>query len=63
MKIGHVHDHQVPNKQSIFLENDIFPTLIGSGLFGVVGDGAFIDIGTPASYNDAELFLRDLNLL
>ena len=29
------------------IENDVFPRLVGRGLFGIVGEGPFIDIGTP----------------
>jgi D-sedoheptulose 7-phosphate isomerase len=31
----------------VSIENDIFPRLVGCGLFGIVGEGPFIDIGTP----------------
>jgi len=44
------------------MENDVIPTLIrrGANLGVVVGDGAFLDIGTPQSIVLAEGFVRDL---
>lgn len=41
------------------LEEDLFPHLIGQGLFGWVAPGPFIDIGTPESYAEAETVLAD----
>ncbi len=35
---------------AVSLERDVFPCLIGRGLYGVAGEGPFIDIGTPESY-------------
>lgn len=32
------------------LEKDIFPGLLKQGMYGVVRDGLFIDIGTPSDY-------------
>ena len=32
------------------IERDIFPALVGEGLYGHVGDGYWRDIGTPAGY-------------
>lgn len=40
------------------IEKDVFPHLVGSELYGVVGDDIFIDIGTPESYLGANSFLR-----
>ncbi|WP_204105265.1 MULTISPECIES: nucleotidyltransferase family protein [Spirulina sp. CCY15215] len=40
------------------IEKDIFPQLVGSDLYGVIGDDIFIDIGTPESYLAADSFLR-----
>ena len=31
------------------LEHDLFPSLVGQGLYGVEGPGEFVDIGTPES--------------
>jgi D-glycero-alpha-D-manno-heptose 1-phosphate guanylyltransferase len=38
----------------ISFEKDIFPTLIGRGLFGFVTTGFFIDIGVPGEYQRAQ---------
>jgi mannose-1-phosphate guanylyltransferase len=32
------------------IERDVFPRLVGDGLFGYVGDGYWLDIGTPERY-------------
>jgi NDP-sugar pyrophosphorylase family protein len=42
------------------LEHDVFPHLIGRGLCGHVGGGAFLDIGTPESYAQAESFFASI---
>ena len=42
------------------LERDVFPQFVGHGLYGVVGAGPFIDIGTPESYEMADLFVQRL---
>lgn len=38
------------------LERELFPSLIGSGLYAFHGGGRFIDIGTPESLAKAESF-------
>lgn len=45
---------------SLSLEKDIFPAWINRGLFGVPSEGEFIDIGTPASYRQAESFFSQV---
>jgi D-sedoheptulose 7-phosphate isomerase len=47
---------RIPTEAS--LERDVLPSYVGRGLFAVVGDGPFVDIGTPDSYRDAEVALR-----
>ena len=42
------------------LENDVFPH--ASGLYAYLSDALFIDIGTPAGYLAADLYLRRLEL-
>jgi D-glycero-alpha-D-manno-heptose 1-phosphate guanylyltransferase len=39
---------------AVSLEKEIFPTLIGRGLFGFVTTGFFIDIGVPEEYQRAQ---------
>ena len=40
---------------SFSLEHDFFPKFVGKGLRGFQSKGAFIDIGTPESYDKAEI--------
>jgi mannose-1-phosphate guanylyltransferase len=39
-----------PPGTSISIERDVFPTLVGRGLYGFVADGYWQDIGTPQRY-------------
>jgi NDP-sugar pyrophosphorylase family protein len=48
----------VPEHHALSLERDLFPRLIGHGLYAKHFDAAFIDIGTPASLQEAEGFFR-----
>jgi NDP-sugar pyrophosphorylase family protein len=48
----------LPEKKNVSLENDFFPSLIGKGFYAYPRDTAFIDIGTPNSYKEAETFFR-----
>ena len=43
--------------RAVSLERDLFPNLVGDGLRGLATRSAFIDIGTPQSYLDAQSFL------
>ena len=46
------------------LEVDVFPAMVGSGLWAVAGDGGFVDIGTPESLANADrLFGSELDEL
>lgn len=49
----------IPDGVETSLESDVFPSLIGRGLYGVVGDGLFLDIGTPDSYAAAQQLLSE----
>ena len=44
----------------VSLEKNVFPHIVGQGLAGVVGDGVFVDIGTPESYASAEEILKSV---
>lgn len=44
---------QIPNEPSS-LERDIFPKLLGQGIFALEQQGIFIDIGTPEDYLKAQ---------
>jgi len=49
---------EIPEGKMVSLEKEVFPDLIGKGLYGVLCDGPFIDIGTPESFNKAEKILK-----
>jgi len=53
----------LPLERAISLETEFFPQLINQGLYGTVGTGALLDIGTPESYATSEQFLASENLL
>lgn len=54
----------IPEGRPVSLENEIFPKLVGAGLYAVTGKGPFIDIGTPEAYNSADkFFLKERQLL
>jgi len=46
----------IPEGRPASLESETFPSLVGHGLYGIVGEGPLIDIGTPESYAAAEEF-------
>lgn len=48
----------IPPMKPYSLEKEFFPNLVGRGLYGYESEGEFIDIGTPESYTQAELFFR-----
>lgn len=48
----------IPQDRPISLERDVFPGLASKGLYGVKGNGRFIDIGTPESFALAESFFQ-----
>lgn len=46
--------------ESFSLERDLFPSLVGQGLYSFTGDGFLVDIGTPESLRAAERVLTDI---
>lgn len=50
---------KIPRGRAVSLETEVFPGLVGSGLYAVVGKGPFVDIGTPQSYETASRMLQD----
>jgi len=44
----------IPSGRPVSLEHDVFPALVGRGLFGHRMTGRFVDIGTPESYRAAQ---------
>jgi len=49
---------EIPAGREISLEREVFPKLLGRGLFAHPGRFPFIDIGTPESYREAEGFFK-----
>ncbi len=45
----------IPAGRAVSVEYEVFPLLVGSGLYAWSFDGAWRDIGTPESYLDANL--------
>jgi NDP-sugar pyrophosphorylase family protein len=50
----------IPADTVVSLERDVFPGLIGHGLYGWTGGGRFLDIGTRESYGEAAAFFSAL---
>jgi mannose-1-phosphate guanylyltransferase len=44
---------RVPAGRAVSIEREIFPELVGNGLYGYLSDGYWIDIGTPERYLEA----------
>ena len=49
---------EIPEEKMVSLEKEIFPALIGKGLYGVTCNEPFIDIGTPETLNKAGKILK-----
>lgn len=47
---------KIPKNGLVSLEREIFPGWMGRGLYGYRNPGDFLDIGTPASYAEADRF-------
>src|SRR5947209_5280964 len=43
-------DGMPPAGTNVSIEREVFPVLVGRGLFGYVADGYWLDIGTPERY-------------
>jgi mannose-1-phosphate guanylyltransferase len=43
----------VPAGRAVSIEREVFPDLVGDGLYGYLSDGYWIDIGTPERYLEA----------
>jgi NDP-sugar pyrophosphorylase family protein len=46
----------ISSGRAVSLETEVFPQLIGNGLYAALGNGPFLDIGTPEAYASAEDF-------
>ncbi len=44
---------EIPPEVTVSIEREVFPRLIGRGLYGIRLDGYWIDIGTPARFLEA----------
>jgi mannose-1-phosphate guanylyltransferase len=44
---------EIPPDRAVSIEREVFPRLIGNGLYGIRLDGYWIDIGTPERYLEA----------
>src|SRR3954454_18606107 len=44
---------RVPSGRAVSIEREVFPELVGDGLYGYLSDGYWIDIGTPERYLEA----------
>jgi mannose-1-phosphate guanylyltransferase len=46
----------------VSIEREVFPTLVGNGLFGFPADGYWLDIGTPEGYLQATYDILERNV-
>lgn len=53
---------QIPEGKIISIEHDVFPRLVGKGLYGYKTKRTFLDIGTPESFRQAQQFFADYKL-
>lgn len=44
----------IPSGHQMSLEREVFPSLVGDGLYAVAGEDSFFDIGTPESVSTAD---------
>ena len=44
---------RIPSGRAVSFEREVFPALVGNGLYGYTSDGYWIDIGTPQRYLEA----------
>ncbi len=49
----------VPPEANASIERDVFPALVGDGLYGYPGEGYWLDIGTPERYLQATFDILD----
>lgn len=52
--LAHSFMESIPKQSYSSLEHDVFPNWVKKGLYGCSGERRFFDIGTPASYAQAE---------
>jgi len=52
----------VPPDTNASIERDVFPVLVGDGLYGFAGEGYWLDIGTPDRYLQATFDILERNV-
>jgi mannose-1-phosphate guanylyltransferase len=55
-------DEMPPPGSNISIERDVFPSLVGRGLFGFAAEGYWIDIGTPERYLQGTFDILEANV-
>jgi mannose-1-phosphate guanylyltransferase len=50
---------EIPPERAVSIEREVFPRLIGKGLYGIRLEGYWIDIGTPDRYLEANWDILD----
>jgi mannose-1-phosphate guanylyltransferase len=55
-------DEMPPPGANVSIERDVFPKLVGGGLYGFVGEGYWLDIGTPERYLQATFDILEGNV-
>ncbi len=58
-----VLDAMAPAGATISIEREVFPRMIGNGLYGYVASGYWLDIGTPERYLQATYDILDRRVL
>lgn len=53
---------RIPIGRPTSLETDVFPSLVGAGLYAMESEASFIDIGTPESFAEADRFFATFAL-
>ena len=53
--------NMIPANKKISIERDVYPKIVGNGLYGIPFEGHFIDAGTPESYLEANFKLLEPN--
>jgi mannose-1-phosphate guanylyltransferase len=52
----------IPPNQNCSIEREVFPRLVGDGLYGFAGEGYWLDIGTPERYLQATFDILERNV-
>jgi mannose-1-phosphate guanylyltransferase len=52
----------IPPDTNFSIERDVFPRLVGDGLYGYAGTGYWLDIGTPQRYLQATFDILERNV-